>query len=373
MSAMSAAIPRPAPRSIGPRPVAVGLLAAVVLLLAGGNLAGNGAFERAVAVDDILLRWEQGSLLQVLADWAAGWFVDVIDQQTALALIYITVAAVGAAGMFWQLRNSDWPVVQALLAMLLILSHPMLLQTVTTVGPEFSIVIASAMLIPGRRGLEAVGDAQSVINYGLILLLLLMAGPPLAAIIPILLLAVPLSDPEARRRPRAFLAMLLVGIVPVLIILLGVLVIAGRAGVGLDTLLAPFWRAFEGREAPLFGPLALMVVSAPVGLAVLLHALIPDRRRKVFTSVMVLAVPVYLAVGNSVFAFNLSPWVPAVAFMAASMGWLGATRIRPWMRWIVLVLLLTGSVVSWQLAPLWALPGWLEGLLPFQLFGMQFG
>ena len=373
MSAMSASLPRIVPKKTWVRPAAIGLLTAMVLLLLGGNLAGNGALERSVAAQDMLLRWEQGSLLQGLIDWLAGWFIGVVDLRTALALIYITVAAVGAAALFRQLRTSDWPLVPAVLALLLVVSHPMLLQTVTTAGPEFLIVIATALLIPGRRGLEAVGDAQSVINYGLILPLLLMAGPSLAALIPFLLLAVPLSDPEARRRPRAFLAMLLVGIVPVLIIVLGVVVIAARSGIGPGALIAPFMRAFEAQQSSLMGPVALMALSAPVGFAVLLHALIPDRRRKVFTSAMVAVVPLYLAVGNSLFAFNLSPWLPAVALMAAALGWLAATRIRSWMHWLVLLLLLAGSAASWWLAPHWSQPGWLDGLMPIQLFGWQVG
>lgn len=355
------------------RPTAVGLLAAMVLLVLGGNLAGNGAIARPMDVDAILLQWEQGSLLQVLVQWIAGWFVPVIEQQTTLALIYIAAAASGAAIVFRQMRDSDWPLFKAILALGIVLCHPMLLHAITMAGPEFLIVCAAATLIPGRRRLEAVGDAQSVINYGLILPLLLLSGPALAALIPVLLLAVPLSDPEARRKSNAFMAMLLVGLVPVLIIVLGVTVLAARAGMGPGDLLAPMLRAFAWQAKPMELSILLMAISAPVWIAVALHVAIPDRRRKIFTSVLVLAVPLYLAIGNGLFAFNLAPWTPAAALLATSLGWLSATRVRAWMHWLVLGLLLAGTLASWWVAPIWAEPVWLEGLLPFQVFGFRFG
>ena len=373
MSALASLSPRLLSKGTSIHPGLIGLTTAMILLILGGNLAGNGAFDRPVAVDDILLQWEKGSLLQGLIDWLAGWFAGLVDLRTGVALIYVVVAAMAAAALFRQFLASDWPVPRAVLAVMLVLSHPMMLQAVTTAGPEFMIVVTAALLIPGRRGLEAVGDAQSVINYGLILPLLLLSGPALAALIPFLLLAVPLPDPEARRRPAAFLAMLLIGIVPVLIVVLGVSVIAARAGIGPDAFIAPFMRTFAPDHSALLGPLLLMALCAPVGFAAVLHAVIPDRRRKIFTSMMVLAVPLYLAVGNSLFAFNQSQWVAAAAFLAAALGWLGATRVREWMQWLVVALLLAGSAASWWLATLWSQPGWLEGLMPIQIFGWQLG
>lgn len=146
---------------------------------------------------------------------------------------------------------------------MLILSHHFLLQAVMTVGPEVLIVIAAALLIPARRGFEAIGDAQAVINYRLILPPLL-ASSSLAAVIPFLLLVVPLSDPKARRQLKAFVAMLLLGIVLLLIVIVGVLVIAAQAGVGLNILVAPFWRTFQPQQMPLVEPPILMIM---IGLA----------------------------------------------------------------------------------------------------------
>ena len=86
---------------------------------------------------------------------------------------------------------------------------------------------------------------------------------------------------------------------------------------------------------------------------------------------MAFALPVYLAVGNSVFDWQLAPWTPAAAMMATVVGWLCSTRIRPWTRWLALGLLAFSSVASWLLAPIWADPAWLDGLLPIQLYGLD--
>lgn len=362
-----------APLRASTRPLFVSAAVAAALLLLGGNLAGNGAFAPSLALDGMLLHWQQGSLLQVFVGWVASWFGFAVDQRTALALGYVAIAATGAGVLYRQLRASDWPMAQAALAIILVYCQAMLLQMVTSVGPEFLIVITAFTLIPVWRGLAAVGDTQSVVNYGLILPLLLLSGPALAALVPLLVLAVPFSEPEARRRPRVFMAMLLVGIVPTLIVVLGVTVVAVRAGIGLDEFVAPLLRAFRPGRWPFAAPIILMLLSAPIGLAALLHAFIPDRRRQVLTSALVLLVPLYLALGNSFLSFNLALWTPAVALLATSLGWLGATRVRPWMRWLVLALLLAGAAASWWLAPVWAAPAWLEGLLPFQLFGLTFG
>lgn len=354
-------------------PFLVGGLAAMGLLLLGGNLAGNGAFASGATAEGLVRYWQQGSLLQLLAGWIAGWFGFAVDQPTTLALGYVALAAAGAATVYRRLRDSDWPLLQAILAMVLVSSHAMLLQMVTGVGPQLLILITVYTLIPGWRALAAVGDTRAVVNYGLILPLLLLAGPALAALVPLLVLAVPFSEAEARRKPRVFMAMLLVGIVPSLIVLLSVVILVARAGIGPDDIIVPLVQAFQPGRQPLLAPIMLMVLTAPVGLAALLHACIPDRRRQILTSALVVALPLYLAIGNSFLSFQLAPWLPAAALLATSLGWLGATRVRAWMRWVVLALLLGGCAASWWLAPAWAEPAWLEGLLPFQLFGHTFG
>lgn len=351
---------------------AAGLLVSIALLLAGGNLAGNGVFA-AVQSGGILPGWEQGSLLRVLLIWMAGWFGAVLDTSTALVLIYVGLAAFAGASTYRSLRQSDWPGWMALLALVLLLAHPMLLQSITLATPEFVLMLAAGMLIPARRLLEAVGDVQSVLGYGLVLPVLLLAGPPLALLILPLVMAVPLSEREARRNGGVFLAMSVVAIIPVIIVILGVWSMTARVGIGMDYLLAPFAQAYSIDQASPVQPMILLAIGAPVGLTVILHMIVPDRRRKIMTSLLVLGVPAWVLLGNSYLSFGVQPWAPALILVGTSMGWLAATRVRPWMRWMVLGLMLVGDAASWTLAPFWSDPAWLNGLMPIHLFGGTFG
>ena len=354
--------------------VPVGVLVAIVLLVVGGNLAGNGVFPQAYQVGTLALPgWEQGSLLRVLVLWVASWPSFAIDGDTALLFVYILLASICVVVTYRALRVSDWPVTQALLAVALVASHGVLLYAVTTSSREFLMVIAAGALIPAVRRLEAVGDVQAIINYGLTLTLLLIAGPELAVLIPLLVLAVPFREAEARQKPQVFAAMLLVAVVPALIVVAGVWAMAARAGIDIGMLAAPFGQAFTPTRSPLLPGLILLAVAAPVAATLLLHVAIPDRRRKIFTSLFAIALPLYIAVGNSMFDWKLAAWTPAAIMMATVMGWLGTTRVRPWMRWVVLGLLLLSSLGSWLLARSWADPAWLGGLLPIQLYGFDIG
>lgn len=347
--------------------VPAGLLVALFMLLIAGNLAGNGALVEAVAQASTLPGWERGSLLRVLAVWVASWLV----VEAALVLLFVLMASVGAFVAYRFLRVSDWPPVQALVALALLASHGVLIYATTTASAEFLVLLAAAALIPAQRRLEAVGDVQSIINYGLTLPLLLMAGPPLAALIPFLVLAVPFREAEARQKPQVFAAMLLVAFVPTLIIITGVWAMAGRVGIGIDVLVQPFAELFGVVRRPVALMMALLAATAPVALVLVIHGIIPDRRRKPLTTLIALALPLYLAIGNSLFDWQLAPWTPAAAMMATALGWLCATRVRPWMRWLVLAMLLVSSLASWFLARLWAAPEWLDGLLPIQLYGLR--
>lgn len=348
-----------------------GLLVAAFLLLVAGNLAGNGALGRFGSTGTVALPgWESGSLLRVLVMWAASW-LPIIDPGAALLLVHVAIACMAALLTYRFLLVSGWPAVQAAFALALVASHGMLIYATTTASAEFVVLLSAAALIPAQRRLEAVGDVRSVINYSLTLTLLLMAGPPLAALIPLLVLAVPFHEAEARLKVQVFAAMLLVAAIPTLIIITGVWAMAGRAGIGMDVLALPFVEQFSlaGRPATLM--MALLAATAPVALVLVIHGAVPDRRRKPVTTLVALALPLYLAVGNSAFDWQLAPWTPAGAMMATALGWLCATRVRPWMRWLTLAVLLVGSVMSWLLARAWAEATWLDGLLPVQLFGFD--
>lgn len=351
--------------------VPAGLLIASLLLVLGGNLAGNGVLGLGAeaSVGMALPGWEQGSLLRVLAVWIASWFSFALDADTALVLVYVMLASGGAMLAYEGLRKSDWPVVQAMLALLLVAGHGVLLYSVTTASHEFLLLFAAAALIPAARRLEAVGDVQSILNYGLTLTVLLLAGPQLAVLIPLLVLAVPFREPEARRKISVFGAMLLVAVIPALIIVAGVWAMAAKSGLDTAVLAQPFAEAFERSSGSVTRPLLLLAMTAPVGLVMLVHILVPDRRRKVVTSLLALILPAYVLVGNAMFAWNLAPWTPGAIMLATSLGWLCSTRLRAWTRWVALGLLAVGSLGSWALAASWADAPWMSGLMPLRLFG----
>ena len=346
----------------------VGLVVAMFLLFWGGNLAGNGVLPLADVSAAALPGWESGSLMRVLAAWAASWAAPVLGQGTALMLAYALAAGLAGVVAYRFLRVSDWPALQALLAIGLVASNGLVLYAVTTASNDLALFVGVAALVPAMRRLESVGDVQSVINYGLTLPLLLMAGPPLAALIVPLALAVPLREPEARRRPQVFAAMVLVGFIPTLIIVAGVTAMAVRAGLGFDVLTAPFGAAFAPVWRPMLPSLLLMPAVASVGLLPILHSLIPDRRRQVISSMGVVLLPVYLAIGRAFFDWQISAWAPAGAMIVAVLAWLCASRIRAWMRWLALALLLLSALASWALAGAWADPAWLDGLWPAQFY-----
>ncbi len=348
-----------------------GLLVAAFLLFLGGNLAGNGVLGQIdPTAATTLPGWEHGSLLRVLAVWVASWFV-FVDASTGLLLVYVLMACIGAFLTYRFLLVSGWPALQAMLALALIAAHGVLIYATTTTSAEFLLLLAVAALIPAQRRLDAVGDVQSVINYSLTLTLLLMAGPSLAILVPFLVLVVPLRENDARQKPQVFAAMLLVAVVPTLIIITGVWAMAARAGLSLDLLVQPFVQDFVPVRRPVAAMIALSAVTAPVAAILVIHGAIPDRRRKPLTTVVALALPLYLAVGNSIFDWQLTPWTPAAAVMATAMGWLCATRVRPWMRWLTLAMLFVSSLASWLVARLWADPAWLDGLMPIQLFDLR--
>lgn len=348
-----------------------GLLVAAFLLLVGGNLAANGGLGEVGSTHIAALPgWEHASLLRVFVVWVASWFA-AFDADTALILIHALMACVGALLTYRFLLVSGWPAIQAALALGLVACHGVLIYATTSASSEFPVLLSAAALIPAQRRLEAVGDVRSVINYSLTLTLLLLAGPPLAALIPLLVLAVPFHEAEARRKPQVFAAMLLVAVIPTLIIITGVWAMAARAGVGMDVLAQPFMEQFSFARRPGALMMVLLMATAPLGLALVIHGAVPDRRRKPITTLVALALPLYLAIGNSTFDWQLAPWTPAATMMATALGWLCATRIRPWLRWVTLALLLAGSVASWLLSGLWADPTWLDGLMPIQLFGQR--
>ncbi len=349
-----------------------GLLLAVFLLLAGGNLAGSGALSSTIAAH-ALPNWEGGSLFRLTMQSFAGWIEPLVSRPAALILVWVALATLMAAMSYRMLRANDWPAWQAICVLGLIAGQGTMLLAITAATPEFLLVVTAGVLIPACRRLEAVGDVQAIINFSLTLPLLLLAGPPLAVLLPFFVLVVPLREEEARHNAKIFAAMLLVAEIPLLIILAGVTAMAARAGIDLQTMIAPFGVAFKRNDGAALPSLMLMAACAPALLALVIHLFVPDRRRKIFTTLLALLLPIYLGIGNATFGWGFSHWLPATAMLGTVLGWLSATRVRSGLRVLTLLLLLAGLLASWALAGNWAEPEWLSGLMPMRLFGFQLG
>lgn len=349
----------------------LGLVAASFMLFAGGNLAGNGVVDP-VSYWSALPGWEQGSLVRLMLVSLARWGGGLVAPQAGLALLHAGLLALALAALYQALCRSNWPPLMAAgLVLLLSLNGPLVF-AVTWSLPELVLVLALGPVILAHRQLEARGSVQAVINYALTLSLLLVAGPALALLLPLLLLAVPLREPEARRSGFVFVSLLLVALVPSLIVLAGVTAAALRAGLPADFLLAPIGRIVSLRPPNLDEAAPLLLSGSLVALVVPLHLVVPDRRRQVFTSLLVLALPAWLLLGNLALGLFVSPVTPALALLATTAGWLAGTRLNSAMRWLTLGLMGLGTGVSWLTIAAWSTPDWRAGLLPIHFFGLSF-
>lgn len=349
----------------------LGLVAASFMLFAGGNLAGNGVVDP-TPYWSALPGWEQGSLARLMLVSLARWGGGLIAPEAGLALLHAGLLALALAALYQGLCRSNWPPLMAAgLVLLLSLNGPLVF-AVTWSQPELPLVLALGAVILAHRQLEARGSVQAVINYALTLPLLLIAGPAVAMLLPMLFLAVPLREPEARRSGFVFVSLLLVALVPSLIVLAGVTAAALRAGLPADFLLAPIGRLLTLRLPDLAETAPLLLSGSLVALVVPLHLVIPDRRRQVFTSLLVLLLPAWLLVANLGLDLFLSPVTPALALLATTAGWLAGTRLNSAMRWLTLGLMGLGTGLSWLTIAAWSTPDWRAGLLPIHLFGLSF-
>lgn len=349
----------------------LGLVAACFMLFAGGNLAGNGVVDP-VPHWSALPGWEQGSLIRLMLVTLARWTEPVLDSRASLALLHAGLLALALAALHHALCRSNWPPVPAAgLVLLLALNGPLVLAATWSL-PELPLVLALGTVILAHRQLEARGSVQSVINYALTLPLLLAAGPSVALLLPLLFLAVPLREREARRSGPVFVSLLLVALVPSLIVLAGVTAAALRAGLPADFLLAPMLTVWPP-HLPNLGEAPLLLLSGSlVALVIPVHLAVPDRRRQVLTSLLALLLPGWLLLGNLAFDFFLSPVTPALGLLATTAGWLAGTRLTSAMRWLTLALMALGTAASWLSIAAWSTPDWRAGLLPVHLFGLSF-
>ena len=211
-------------------------------------------------------------------------------------------------------------------------------------------MVACILLVPGIRRVESVGDVQANMSFGLVLPVLFLAGPAMAPLILPLALFGALSDGDARRDIRAFVAMFLVAIMPTLLILAGMLGMFGLAETGriIAEVYGPaFTPSPSGADAirPLLTVAAYMIL--PFVILTGAYMVKIDRRWQPVSAAAVLALPLYLILGAWYFGWPMAPSLPLIAFLGAFASWLSVARLVPNYRRLALALLILTAALSW--------------------------
>src|SRR3569623_3328320 len=223
---------------------------------------------------------------------------------TALVSVTLLLLAAVAAGLtfgllYERMRAHGWQSIGAVLVLLALGLHAATLYTITAQSRAIPLYIAIAALIPAIRSMEEVGDVQAAIGIGLLIPLLLLASPTTAPLILPLAVGIALANPDARRDPRAFAAMLLVALLPTLIVAIGILGFLAQAGFDLADALMTYVNTYRGLHAgdPVPSLLAL-VAFAPVGLVPLVYCVYPGlpEKRHVVSALLIVGFPLYLVV-----------------------------------------------------------------------------
>jgi hypothetical protein len=269
------------------------------------------------------------------------------------------VVGLFAALLFANLRRNDWRTWRASAVVLFLAGNALALYAITAAVSAIPLILACALIVPSIRRLESVGDVQAEMGFGMVLPLFLLAGPLTTPLVPVLAVMSALTDPEARRDFRAFIAMFLVAILPSLIVLFALLSMHFDHGGKLADFLAPYAGIYT-RDGPADWLRALtdMALLAPVAIVPLIYCLRPDRRMQPWSALAVVAVPFYLMLGRILFGWHVDPWVPAAALIAGFAAWISVSRLAPHLRAASVAMLFISATASWMYAAKELDPEW---------------
>jgi hypothetical protein len=339
---------------VGAGPIWVAAIAVLALLALAWFLGPGGADMLPMSRDRVPGAYDGAWLSQMLA-WLVAIVPIPLPADTLLALVSALALGALLAWLYQRLVFNDWPVIEALLFVLALGANAIIVGTVTSDHRAIPVMLACAAVVPGLRRLESVGDVQAEMSFGLVLAFLLLAGPATAMLIPGLALFGTLSDRATRSDVRAFVAMFLVAIMPTLLVLTGMLGMLGvdRAiplfrAVYLD----PFRPALLD-DASRHGLLRVFAITVvPAGLLIAAYWLQLDRRRQPWSALAVLLLPAYLLAGAALFSWPVADTVPTAVFLGAFASWLSVARLNRTFRRAATILVLIGTVVSWEAAGL---------------------
>lgn len=312
--------------------------------------------------------WRSGGWLSQLVLRMVALIPDVGLQQSALSLLAAVTAGLLFGMLYHRMRAVGWFWIGAMLTLVALATHAEVLYSITAASRGLPLYIAFAALIPAIRSMEDVGDVQATIGLGLLMPLLLLASPIATALVLPLAIGAALSDPDGRRDPRAFVAMLLVALLPTLIVAIGILGFLAQAGLDVADALLPYVATYGNLHiGDIAGSVSALVVFAPVLLVPILYCIWPNvERRHVVSALAVVALPLYLAVAREVFTTQMQAFVPSVALLASFASWLALVRLPFTLRVFALVMLAVSVVLSWMQVGYWNDPAWKAAL--FSLF-----
>ncbi len=308
--------------------------------------------------------WKTGGWLSQLVLRIVSLIPDIGLQQSALSLLAAVTAGLLFGVLYHRMRAVGWFWFGAMLTLLALATHAEVLYAITAASRGLPLYIAFAALIPAIRSMEDVGDVQSTIGLGLLMPLLLLASPVATVLIVPFAVGAALSDPDGRRDPRAFVAMLLVALLPTIIVAIGILGFMAQAGQDVAGALLPYVSTYGNLHiGDVTGSVSALVVFAPVLLVPILYCIWPNvERRHVVSALAVVALPLYLAVARTIFTTQMQAFVPVVALLAAFASWLALVRLPFSLRVFALVMLAVSVVLSWQQVGYWDDPEWKAAL-----------
>lgn len=348
-----------------PSTIIVGLVAMLAFSFIAQHVLDAGYLRKDIEALQQGEAWRTGGWLTQVVLRFVGLLPDTVWQQMALSFIAAIAGGALLGALYDRLRANGWFIVGAVSLIIAVALHVGALYTVTASSRAIPLLIAIAAMIPAIRMLEDVGDVQSAIGLGLLLPLLLLASPLTTLLIVPIAIAAALVDPDGRRDPRAFVAMLLVAILPTVIVAFGIVGFIIQAKLELADALLPYVNAYASLHVGNVGEsLSALVAYAPAMAVPLVYCVWPDleERRHVLSALAVVVLPLYLAVARVMVDTTMTPLTPAVAFLAAFVTWLSVVRLPFLLRLFALVFVMLGTVLSWQPLEFWDDPSWKSAL-----------
>lgn len=352
-------------RLVRPATVLAALVSMAIFMLLARHVVDAGYLRKDIAALQAGDAWHTGGWLSQVVLRVVALLPETQLQQTVLSVIASVASGVALGVLYDRLRANGWFAAGAVLTLLAVGLHAGGLYTLTASSRAIPLYIAFAALIPAIRSMEDVGDVQSAIGLGLLMPLLLLASPITTPLILPFAVGAALADRDGRRDARAFVAMLLVALLPTLIVALGIIGFLVQSGFDLALALVPYAQAYSsfawGDWRGSFGGL---LAFAPVLFVPLVYCVWPNlpERRHVFSALAVVLLPLYLALARTVLNTIMTPIVPALALIACLVSWLAVVRLPMALRVAALALLALSAVLSWTQTGVWDDPEWKAAL-----------